>query len=62
MIQMSIVPDDVAVLHGAEVGYAVANAVIHRGADRLGESTVVERRRVHAEVHARVKDELVNII
>ena len=57
-----MVPDYVSVLHGAEVGYSVADAVVDGSADRFGKTAVVEWGRVDAEFHARVEDELVNLV
>ena len=40
----------------------MADAVVDGSADRFGKTAVVEWRRVDAEFHARVEDELVNLV
>jgi hypothetical protein len=54
--------DDVAVLQGAAVGDAVADHLVDRGAQGLGEAPVAERRRVGAVVEQELVADSVDLV
>ena len=46
MVQSNVDVENITVLEDSLIGNAVADDLVDRGADRLGEVAVVERRRV----------------
>ena len=54
--------DDVAVLERTGIGDAMANNLVHRGADRLWKASVVQRRWVGATTNRLVVNDLIDLV